>query len=195
MAKIVGGVDGAAMAKIVVDPTDKAANEQLNKSPQYHSMLRTTCVATLMNGGHAGNALPQRATAMINCRVIPGVPQADVQAALVKAIDDPEVKVTPSGGYRPMSPAPVTEKLLGPGQRISAKIWPGVPVIPHMATGATDAVSLTPAGIPTYGITGLFRDPDGNGVHGLNERIRVSSLMNGRSFLYQLVKAYADQKD
>jgi acetylornithine deacetylase/succinyl-diaminopimelate desuccinylase-like protein len=195
MAKIVGGADGAAMAKIVSDPTDKAANDQLNKSPQYHSMLRTTCVATLMNGGHAGNALPQRATAMINCRVIPGVPQEDVQAALVKAINDPEVKVTPSRGYRPMNPAPVTAKLLDPAQRISAKIWPGVPVIPHMATGATDAVSLTPAGIPTYGITGLFRDPDGNGVHGLNERIRVSSLMNGRAFLYQLVKAYADQKD
>ena len=195
MAKIVGGADGAAMTKIVSDPTDKAANEQLNKSPQYHSMLRTTCVATLMNGGHAGNALPQRATATINCRVIPGVPQEEVQAALVKAINDPEVKVAPSRGYRPMNPAPVTEKLLGPARRISAGIWPGIPVIPHMATGATDAVSLTPAGIPTYGISGLFRDPDGNGVHGLNERIRVSSLMNGRAFLYKLVKAYADQKD
>lgn len=195
MAKIVGGADGPAMARIVADPDDKSANEQLNKSPQYHSMLRTTCVATLMNGGHAGNALPQRATATINCRVIPGVPQEEVQAALVKAINDPEVAVTPSRGYRPMSPAPVTEKLLGPARSISAKIWPGIPVIPHMATGATDAVSLTPAGIPTYGISGLFRDPDGNGVHGLNERIRVSSLMNGRAFLYQLVKAYADQKN
>jgi acetylornithine deacetylase/succinyl-diaminopimelate desuccinylase-like protein len=195
MASVVGGADGAAMAKIVVDPTDKAANDQLNKSPQYHSMLRTTCVATLLSGGHAGNALPQRATSTINCRVMPGVAQEEVQAALVRAIGDPDVKVTPSRGYRPMNPAPVTDKLLGPARRISAKVWPGVPVIPHMATGATDAVSLTPAGIPTYGISGLFRDPDGNGVHGLNERIRVSSLMNGRAFLYQLVKAYADEKD
>jgi acetylornithine deacetylase/succinyl-diaminopimelate desuccinylase-like protein len=94
-----------------------------------------------------------------------------------------------------MSTAPVTERLIGPAQRLSEKVWPGVPLIPHMATGATDAVYLTPAGIPTYGITGLFRDPDGNGVHGLNERIRVTSLMKGRAYLYQLVKAYADQPD
>jgi acetylornithine deacetylase/succinyl-diaminopimelate desuccinylase-like protein len=183
------------MARIVVDPTDKAANDQLNKSPQYHSMLRTTCVATLVGGGHAANALPQKATATINCRVIPGVAQQEVQAALVNAIGDPAVKVTPSGGYRPMNPAPVTERLIGPAQRLSEKVWPGVPLIPHMATGATDAVYLTPAGIPTYGITGLFRDPDGNGVHGLNERIRVTSLMKGRAYLYQLVKAYANQPD
>lgn len=195
MANIVGGEDGPAMTAIVANPEDAAASAILNRSPGYHSMLRTTCIATMLSGGHAANALPQRATATINCRVIPGVPMEDVQAALVKAVADPEVKVMASRGYRPMQPAPVTEKLLGPATRISAAIWPGVPIVPHMATGATDAVSLNAAGIPTYGVSGLFRDPDGNGVHGLNERIRVRSVMEGRTFLYRLVKAYADQKN
>ncbi|MDI1295056.1 MAG: M20/M25/M40 family metallo-hydrolase [bacterium] len=195
MAKVVGGAEGAAMTAIVANPQDKAASDLLNTSPSYHSMLRTTCVATMLSAGHAANALPQRATATINCRVIPGVPTQDVQATLEKIVDDPEVKVTASRGYTAPNPAPVTERQLGPAVKISAKLWPGVPVVPHMATGATDAVTLNAAGIPTYGVSGLFRDPDGNGVHGLNERIRVRSVMEGRTFLYGLVKAYADQKE
>jgi acetylornithine deacetylase/succinyl-diaminopimelate desuccinylase-like protein len=195
MAKVVPGAEGAAMAKIIADPTDVAANALLNRSPSYHSMLRTTCVATMLAGGHAANALPQRATATINCRVIPGVPIEEVTAALVKAVDDPQVTVTPGRNYRPMQPARITSKVLGPVERVAATVWPNVPVVPHMAPGATDAVSLTPAGIPTYGVTGIFRDPDGNGVHGLNERLRVRSLMEARTFLYALVKAYADQPD
>ncbi|AEG51631.1 peptidase M20 [Sphingobium chlorophenolicum L-1] len=195
MAKVVGGAEGAAMTAIVTNPADKAAGDLLNTSPSYHSMLRTTCVATLLSAGHAANALPQRATATVNCRVIPGVPTEEVLATLTKIVDDPEVKVTASRGYRPANPAPVTDKVLGPAIRMSAQVWPGVPVVPHMATGATDAVTMNAAGIPTYGVSGLFRDPDGNGVHGLNERIRVRSVMEGRKFLYGLVKAYADQKD
>jgi acetylornithine deacetylase/succinyl-diaminopimelate desuccinylase-like protein len=195
MAKVVGGTEGAAMTAIVADPQDKIAGDLLNKSPSYHSMLRTTCVATMLSAGHAANALPQRATATINCRVIPGVPTEDVLATLVKVIDDPEVKVTATRGYKPAAPAPVTDKQLSPAMKVSAQVWPGVPVVPHMATGATDAVTLNAAGIPTYGVSGLFRDPDGNGVHGLNERIRVRSVMEGRKFLYGLVKAYADQRD
>lgn len=195
MAKVVGGKEGAAMTAIVADPTDKAAGDLLNKSPSYHSMLRTTCVATLLSAGHAANALPQRATATVNCRVIPGVATEDVLATLVKVVDDPEVKVTAMRTYRPSSPAPVTDRIIGPAIRVSQQVWPNLPVVPHMATGATDAVTLNAAGIPTYGVSGLFRDPDGNGVHGLNERIRVRSVTEGRQFLYGLVKAYADQKD
>lgn len=195
MADVVGGETGAAMAAIVADPGDAAANEILNRSPMYHSMLRTTCVATMLSAGHAANALPQRATATVNCRVIPGVTTDEVLATLRQVVDDPEVSVTALREYRPANPAPVTPEILGPAEAVSAAIWPGVPVVPHMATGATDAVSLNAAGIPTYGISGLFRDPDGNGVHGLNERIRVKSVMDGRVFLYQLVKAYADRAD
>lgn len=195
MAKVVGGAEGAAMTTIVAKPDDPAANALLNRSPSYHSMLRTTCVATLLSAGHAANALPQRATATVNCRVIPGVTTDEVLATLTRVVDDPEVKVTATRGYRPANPAPVTDKVLGPAIRMSEKVWPGVPVVPHMATGATDAVTLNAAGIPTYGVSGLFRDPDGNGVHGLNERIRVRSVNEGRTFLYGLVKAYADQKE
>ncbi|WP_420144320.1 M20/M25/M40 family metallo-hydrolase [Sphingobium sp.] len=195
MAKIVGGEEGAAMTAIVADPTNKAANDLLNKSPSYHSMLRTTCVATLLNAGHAANALPQRATATVNCRVIPGVPTDDVLATLVKVVDDPQVKVTAMRTYRAPNPAPVTDRIIGPAIRVSQQVWPNLPVVPHMATGATDAVTMNAAGIPTYGVSGLFRDPDGNGVHGLNERIRIRSVTEARQFLYGLVKAYADQKD
>lgn len=195
MAKVVGGAEGAAMTAIVANPQDKAAGDLLNTSPSYHSMLRTTCVATLLSAGHAANALPQRATATVNCRVIPGVTTEEILATLTRVVDDPEIKMAATRGYRPANPAPVTDRVLGPAIRLSAKIWPGVPVVPHMATGATDAVTMNGAGIPTYGVSGLFRDPDGNGVHGLNERIRVRSVMEGRSFLYGLVKAYADQKD
>jgi acetylornithine deacetylase/succinyl-diaminopimelate desuccinylase-like protein len=195
MAKVVGGADGAAMTAIVAKPQDKAAGDLLNRSPSYHSMLRTTCVATMLNAGHAANALPQRATATINCRVIPGVPTDEVRAALVKVVDDPQVTVTATRGYKPAAPAPVTDRVLLPAEKLSAAVWPGVPVVPHMATGATDAVTLNAAGIPTYGVSGIFRDPDGDGVHGLNERIRLRSVMEARTFLYGLVKAYADQKD
>ncbi|MDB5689345.1 MAG: peptidase [Sphingomonas bacterium] len=195
MAKVVGGAEGAAMTAIVANPGDKAASDLLNASPSYHSMLRTTCVATMLEGGHAANALPQRARATINCRVIPGVPTETIQAELVRVVADPEVTVTAGRTYKPSAPAPVTDRVFGPAQRISAEIWPGVPLVPHMATGATDAVTLNAAGIPTYGVSGLFRDPDGNGVHGLNERIRVRSVMEARAYLFRLVKAYADQKD
>lgn len=194
MAKIVGGEEGAAMTAIVANSEDKAASAILNRSPIYHSMLRTTCVATLLSAGHAGNALPQRATATINCRVIPGVSTEEVQTTLAKVIADPEVKITVGRTYKPSPPAPVTAAIFGPAERASAAVWPRVPMVPHMATGATDAVTLNAAGIPTYGISGIFRDPDGNGVHGLNERIRVRSVMEARQFLYRLVKAYADQK-
>lgn len=195
MASVVGGEKGKAMTAIVANPQDKAASDLLNTSPAHHSMLRTTCVATLLSAGHAANALPQRATATVNCRVMPGVPTEEVLATLVKVVDDPEVKVTASRGYRPANPAPVTDRILAPAAKMSQQIWPNVPVVPYLATGATDAVSLNAAGIPTYGVSGLFRDPDGNGVHGLNERLRVRSVMEGRQFLYGLVKAYADQKD
>jgi acetylornithine deacetylase/succinyl-diaminopimelate desuccinylase-like protein len=195
MAPVIGGEMGAAMTAIVANPQDKVANDLLNSNPTYHTMLRTTCVATLLSGGHAGNALPQRATANINCRVMPGTPPEEVLATLTSVIADPEIKITGGRSYMPAPPAPVTDRLLAPAQRVSSKLWPGIPVVPHLQPGASDAVTLNAAGIPTYGVSGLFRDPDNNGVHGLNERIRVLSVMEGRSFLYALVKAYADQKD
>jgi acetylornithine deacetylase/succinyl-diaminopimelate desuccinylase-like protein len=189
MAQLETGQLAADMKAITRDPPDPDALARLTAIPIYGSLIRTTCVATMLDAGHATNALPQRARAVVNCRILPGEPVADVQRALVRVLADDKIRVTPD--HEPvLSPVPpLTPELMGPVERISAQMWPGVPVIPSMLAGATDGRFLNNAGIPTYGISGMFRDPDGGGVHGLNERIRVRTLYEGHEFLYRLVKA------
>lgn len=161
--------------------------------PAWNSMLRTTCVATMVDAGHAPNALPQRATANVNCRILPGHAADEIRADLQRIVADDGIAVTIAGNIDPVSPPPeFTPDVLGPIQKASEAQWPGVPVIPTLQVGATDGRFTNAAGIPTYGVTGLFADPDGGGVHGLNERIRVRSLYEGRDFLYALVRDYAD---
>jgi acetylornithine deacetylase/succinyl-diaminopimelate desuccinylase-like protein len=194
MARIVGGENGAAMAAVVANPGNTAAVAILDKDRSWHAMLRTTCVATMLSAGHATNALPQRAKANINCRIFPGVAREEVLAQLVKIVNDPAVAVSIPEVRGPIaSPAPLTSKILKPVEAVAHELWPGVPVVPALEPGASDAQFLNPAGIPTYGITGLFTDPDGGGIHGLNERIRVQSVYEGRTFLYRLIKLYASQ--
>ncbi|HKU16043.1 MAG TPA: M20/M25/M40 family metallo-hydrolase [Steroidobacteraceae bacterium] len=194
MATIVGGDVGAAMAKLVADPADAAAGAKVAEDPTYNGMLRTTCVATMLNAGHATNALPQRARANVNCRIYPGEPVESVRQTLEKVVADPEVKVSIPETRGPASVVPpLTREIMGPIEKVSARFYPGVPVIPILQPGATDGQFLGPAGIPTYGINGLFLDPDLGGIHGLNERVRVQSLYDGRDFLYELVKIYAAQ--
>ena len=194
MSKIYGGEQGAAMAAIVADPANTTALAVLDRNMNWHAMLRTTCVATMLSAGHATNALPQRATANINCRIFPGVPREEVLAQLVKIADDPAVTVRiPEIRGPAASPAPLTPQILKPVQTVANELWPGVPVIPALEPGASDAQFLNPAGIPTYGITGMFTDPDGGHQHGLNERIRVQSVREGRTFLFRLVKLYANE--
>ena len=194
MSKIYSGEQGAAMSAIVANPKDTAALAVLDKNMNWHAMLRTTCVATLLSAGHATNALPQRATANINCRIFPGVPREEILAQLVKIADDPAVSVRISEIRGPAAnPAPLTPRILKPVETVAHELWPGVPVIPALEPGASDAQFLNPAGIPTYGVTGMFTDPDGGHQHGLNERIRVQSVREGRTFLYRLVKLYANE--
>ncbi|MGB6597839.1 MAG: M20/M25/M40 family metallo-hydrolase [Candidatus Acidiferrum sp.] len=194
MSKIVGGEAGDAMAAVIKNPEDSAAVSVLDKDPNWHAMLRTTCVATMLSAGHATNALPQRARANINCRIFPGVSSADVLAQLKKIADDPAVSVTiPEVRGPAEAPAPLTPQILKPVEEVAHELWPGVPVVPTLEPGATDAQFMNPAGIPTYGIEGFFVDPDGGNIHGLNERIRVKSVYEGRTFLYRLIKLYADQ--
>jgi len=194
MSKIVGGEAGAAMADVVRNPQDARAIAVLDKNQNWHAMLRTTCVATMLSAGHATNALPQRARANINCRIFPGVTRDDILAQLVKIADDPAVVVTiPEVRGPAAKPSPLTPQVLQPIEKLAHEMWPGVPVVPALEPGASDAQFLNPAGIPTYGITGLFTDPDGGHIHGLNERIRVGSVYEGRTFLYRLVKLYAEQ--
>ena len=186
---------GDAMVALVKNPEDKAAEAIVNTDRSYHSMLRTTCVATLLDGGHANNALPQRAGANINCRIFPGETVATTQATLESVIADAGLKVTPTPPLRPLAiPPPLDPKIMEPAIKLSAKYFPGVPVIPTMSTGATDGIFFEAIGIPTYGVPGLWFDPDGNGMHGLNERIEARSLYVGRDYLTDLVKAYAGGK-
>jgi acetylornithine deacetylase/succinyl-diaminopimelate desuccinylase-like protein len=195
MGAITPGPMGAAMTALAADPADAAAAALVETDPGYNGMLHTTCVATMLDAGHATNALPQRARANINCRIFPGETVEEVRDVLVRVAADPEVKVETLGARSEVTkaPPPLTPAIMDPIETAARETWPGTPVIPVLTAGATDGAFLTPVGIPTYGVTGMFGDPDGGGVHGLNERIRVSSLLNGRDFLYRLVKIYADQ--
>jgi acetylornithine deacetylase/succinyl-diaminopimelate desuccinylase-like protein len=185
---------GKAMLAIVANPQDKAAEAVLNSDRGFHSMLRTTCVATLLDGGHANNALPQRAGANINCRIFPGISAEDVRATLEKVIADPRMTVKLADDRGPLAkPPPLAPAILGPAEKLVAKYYPGVPLVPTMSTGATDGIYLQAVGIPTYGPPGTYGDPDGNGTHGLNERAIVKAVYTGRDLLTELVKDYASK--
>jgi acetylornithine deacetylase/succinyl-diaminopimelate desuccinylase-like protein len=195
MAKLEGGEQGAAMLRLIADPNDREANAIVSKNPVYHSMLRTTCVATLIEGGHASNALAQRATANVNCRMFPGDSIDNVRAQLIEAAADPSVTIVTTGEVGPTLPAPpLTPWIYDTAKRVAEKHFPGVPMFPMMTTGATDGPALNAVGIPTYGVPGRFSDPDGNGVHGLNERKSVEGLYAERDYLFDLIQVYLNSK-
>ena len=186
---------GRAMVALSRNPGDTAAEAMVSGDRRYHSMLRTTCVATLLEGGHANNALPQRAVANVNCRIFPGETVEATRAALVTAIGDAGVTVTVVPPAYPRAvPPPLDPKILGPAQKLAAKYFPGVPLIPAMSTGATDGVYLEAIGIPVYGAPGFWSNPDGNGVHGQNEHLSVHALFTSRDYLTDLIKLYADSE-
>jgi acetylornithine deacetylase/succinyl-diaminopimelate desuccinylase-like protein len=200
MAKIQAGkgeTDIAnAMNAFLRDPADARALELVaNKDPSWNATLRTTCVATMLDAGHATNALPQRARANINCRIFPGVSAETVRAKLEELVADPLVKATTLETRGPTSPSPpLTPAVLGPIEKLTAEFWPGVTVLPILQAGATDGEFTNGIGIPTYGVEPVFIGPDLGHIHGLNEYVGVKSLLEGREFLYRLVKIYAEQK-
>ena len=158
-------------------------------------MLRTTCVPTQAKAGHAPNALPQRAWANVNCRMFPGTTTAQTASRLAQVIGDDKVTIVADATtLLTPPPPPLSEAVMRPLRKRGAQFWPGVPIVPFQSTGATDGKYTNAAGIPTYGLTGIFAEATGGGTHGLNERIRVKSLYDARDFLYALVKDYADQK-
>ena len=177
---------GAAMRSLLSNVRDEAAAAVLSRYVRYNSILRTTCVATLLAGGHASNALPQRATATVNCRMLPDEDPGDVERALQRVVGS-GVTVTLAGNPRNSPPSSLTPEMMEAIKRVTTGMWPGVPVVPTMAAGATDGLSLRNAGIPTYGVSGLFYGE--TGMHGMNERIPVQSFYEGQEFLYRLVKA------
>jgi len=185
-----------AMRALVEHPNDAQSIALVSsKDPSWNATLRTTCVATMLDAGHATNALPQRARANINCRIFPGVTQEAVRSKLEELVADPAVKVTTLEIRGPSSPPPpLTAQILAPMQKLAAEFFPGVPVLPILQPGATDGEFLNAGGIPTYGIEPLFAGPDLGHIHGLNEYVSVKSLMDCREFLYRLIKIYSDQK-
>ena len=194
-AAIATGPMAAAMRAVVADPGDAAAAALLSVDPTLNSTLRTTCVVTLFDAGHAQNALPQRATANVNCRIFPGDTLESTAAALNKVIADSGVVLTAQAQRGPLAvPPPLDPKVVGPAETLAAKLFPGVPVLPITSTGATDAGFLAAVGIPTYGVPGILYEADGGGIHGLNERIRVASVYRGRDYLHALIRIYAEAK-
>ena len=188
-AELVDPVLGAAMRRIVADSGDTDAAATLSENPGYNARLRTTCVATLLEGGHAQNALPQTAQANVNCRILPGHDPANVEADL-KALAAPfDVTVSTRGTATPSPSSPLTGEILGPIERITGDMWPGVPVLPVMSSGATDGLYLRREGIPVYGVSGIFGDMDDMRAHGRDERILIEHFYEGQEFLYRLVKA------
>jgi len=193
-AKVETGAMAAAMQAIVANPKDTKAAAAISKDMRYSSMLRTSCVATRLAGGHADNALPQTATANINCRVAPTSSGADVMAVLNRIIGDTAVRITMRGGDRLNAggkPSPINPTLLSATTQLTKQMFNDVPVIPTMSTGATDGRFLRGAGIPTYGVSGIFSSSGETNAHGRDEKLRVKSYYDGLDFLYQLVKIVA----
>jgi acetylornithine deacetylase/succinyl-diaminopimelate desuccinylase-like protein len=184
----------ADMLAIVRTPPDAAAVARLSKDPRYNSMLRTTCVATRLNAGHANNALPQTAQANVNRRILPGHSPAETQQALERTFADPKVAVrylggiggAQSKGFPTVLPPP---DVMRPLEQVAAEMWPGAPVIPELETGATDSIYTVAAGIPSYGFNGVALDQDDIRAHGKDERVRIGAYYDGVDFAYRFMKA------
>ena len=187
-AEVEGGSVAMNINTMLADPTNELAVARIQSEPGWNARLRTTCVATRLDGGHANNALPQTAEAIVNCRILPTHNPQDVLSSLRRVVGT-QVEVTPMGQANPSPPSPLRTSVLEPIQQITEEMWPGVPIVPIMATGATDGLYLRRAGIPTYGVSGIFADVDDNRAHGQDERILIKSFFEGQEFLFRLVKA------
>lgn len=189
MSKMESGALATDMAGVAKIPPDKGSIERLSTSPYYNALLRTTCVATRLSAGHANNALPQDASAIVNCRILPGGTQEATEKTLVKVLDDPQIKVSAEAPPHTSPASPLRKDVLGADEKVVDDMWPGTPVIPSMETGATDGYRLRDAGIPTYGISGVFIDMNDVRAHGRDERILQSSFYEGVDFFYRYIKA------
>lgn len=188
MAGVEAGTAAADFRAVASPGTpDPAVVARLSAVPLYNAMLRTTCVATMVTAGHALNALPQRATANINCRVLPGEDPLAVQRTLAQIIANPQLTLTPVEEATPSPPSPLTPAIMQTIAQITSQLWPGVPVVPFMSTGATDGLFFRAAGIPIYGVSGLFGDMDDVRAHGRDERLGVREFFDGQEFLWRLV--------
>jgi acetylornithine deacetylase/succinyl-diaminopimelate desuccinylase-like protein len=189
MATLEHGQLAQDMKSVVSAKPDPGAIERLTSQPPYNAQLRTTCVATRLEGGHADNALPQLARAMVNCRILPGQSVVEIQKTLERVFADPKIVVSPSGKDTGSDPSVVNKELAAAIDKLSPKFWPGVPWIPSMSAGATDGRFLRNAGIPTFGHGGLASDIFDVRAHGKDERVSIPAMFEGEEYLYELVKA------
>jgi acetylornithine deacetylase/succinyl-diaminopimelate desuccinylase-like protein len=190
MAQFEGEQTAADMRAVLAERPDPAALSfvRLAANPVYNAQLRTTCVATMLEGGHAINALPQLARAKVNCRIMPGEPVAEVKATLERVVADDQISVTQIDEPVLSAPSALHEEIMGTIEKLSHEFWPEAVVLPTMSAGATDGSYLRNAGIPTYGHSGLAGDINDVRAHGKDERILVKSFFEGDEYLYRLVK-------
>lgn len=191
MAQLESGPLAADMKAILAAKPDAAAVARLSALPPYNAQLRTTCVATRLEGGHADNALPQAARAMVNCRILPGHPVEEVRKTIEGAVADAAIKVSVAELDTPSQPSPIDAELVAAIEKLSPEFWPGVPLVPTMSAGASDGRFLRNAGIPTYGHSGMASDLFDVRAHGKDERVSVKAFYAGNQYLYRLVKALA----
>jgi len=188
MGPVEGGSVGRDMSALAAGALpDSESIRRLSRLPYYNALLRTTCVATGIDGGHAENALPQKAAALVNCRLLPGTEVSEVESALTQVVGDPAVSITLVGRTEPAPPSPLSGEVVHAVEQAAREMWPGVPVVPVMGTGTTDARFLRRAGIAAYGV-GPFRDIEDNRAHGRDERIGVKQFYEEREFLSRLIK-------
>ena len=192
-AAVESGETAADMAALAKDPGDAAAAERLSRHPGHNALLHTTCTATMLSGGHANNALPQLASAIVNCRILPGHEIAEVQEQLAAILAEPAIAIAQVDAEfsAPAAPAEVDPAFLALVERLTAEAWPGVPDVPTMGAGATDSRYFRGAGIPAYGVSGIFHDIDDVRAHGKDERLGVRQFYEGQAFLGRLVEALA----
>jgi acetylornithine deacetylase/succinyl-diaminopimelate desuccinylase-like protein len=198
-ATLEAGEVASDMRAILRSPPDAQALSRLSMSPRFNSLLRTTCVATRLDAGHANNALPQHAQAIVNCRILPGHSMEEVREKLVGIFADSKITVRyVDNAYRVLNRAPETKafaavlppaEVMRPLERVTDAMWPSAPVIPEMETGASDSVYTIAAGIPSYGVSGVALDQDDVRAHGKDERVRVNSFYDGVEFYYRYLKA------
>jgi len=189
MAALYPGQLGADMKAVVANPNDAAVTGRLSAIPLYNAQLRTTCVATMLSAGHAENALPQSASAVVNCRLLPVDKAEDVERTLHQVLADPKIKVSVMTPANPVPYRPINSRVMDVVTAATRKLWPGLPVIPRMDTGASDGIYLIGGGIPTYGINGMFNDEDDIRAHGRDERILVPSFYDAVDFMEMVVRA------
>ena len=204
MAATETGQNAADLRAVLASPPDPAAIQRLSKDARYNSTMRTTCVATMLSGGHAFNALPQRAEANVNCRIFPGHSQEEIRLRLVKMFNDPKLTIRyrndagdladHGSDRKAMVPPPLRTDVMDSLRSVSAKLWPGAPVMPTMMTGSSDSIYTMGAGIPSYGISGIAIDRDDERAHGKDERVKVDSYYTGVEFYYGFLKALTSHR-